>query len=312
MNTENKILIGWAEEDITPENKKVELAGQYYQRIATGIHSRLKTVALVLENADAQALMISVDLVSFNEDFQNTLRTMISAEIPELSCESIFINATHTHNAPYTRPTALFRDWLPIAEDVLQPAEYIEFLQNQIVKAAVNAWNSRKAGAIAAAFARASIGHCRRAVYKNGTAEMYGDTSREDFIGMEAGEDSGVEIIFSFDENGKTNGAIINVACPSQCMEATYEISSDFMGATRELLKKEFGENFNTLCQISSSGCQSPRDLLRRDHSLDFWKAEGVKIIAERLSKAVISAYSDAEKQKDFSPQFRHTCTRVK
>ena len=41
-------LIGWGEADITPDGRTVALAGQYYLRIAKGIHSRIKTVALAL------------------------------------------------------------------------------------------------------------------------------------------------------------------------------------------------------------------------------------------------------------------------
>jgi len=40
-------------------------------------------------------------------------------------------------------------------------------------------------------------------------------------------------------------------------MEATYLVSSDFMGAVREKLKQEFGGQFTTLCQVSAAGCQS-------------------------------------------------------
>ena len=52
---------------------------------------------------------------------------------------------------------------------------------------------------------------------------MYGSTNRDDFIGMEEGEDSGVDLMFSFDRSGQPTGAIVNVACPSQVMEATYK-----------------------------------------------------------------------------------------
>ena len=50
-----KFLIGWGDEDITPEHANVELAGQYYQRVATGIHSRIKCVALALEKGKVTA-----------------------------------------------------------------------------------------------------------------------------------------------------------------------------------------------------------------------------------------------------------------
>ena len=58
--------IGWAERDITPSldgGKKIPLAGQYYVRDATNIHSRLKVTCCVMRNGDEQVLMGSVDVV---------------------------------------------------------------------------------------------------------------------------------------------------------------------------------------------------------------------------------------------------------
>ncbi|NCB34906.1 MAG: hypothetical protein EOM58_02555, partial [Clostridia bacterium] len=143
-----------------------------------------------------------------------------------------------------------------------------------------------------------------RAVYTNGKAEMYGDTTRRDFVGMEAGEDSGVDMLFTFDENGKRTGMFLNVACPSQIMESTYVVSSDFAGATRELLKKQYGEDFRMIYQISPAGCQSPRDLVRHYVTEpDFWHEDGVTVLAQRL----LSAVSAAEPEKvDYSPVFKH------
>ena len=49
--------IGWAERDITPSldgGKKIPLAGQYYIRDATNIHSRLKFTCCVMRSADEQ------------------------------------------------------------------------------------------------------------------------------------------------------------------------------------------------------------------------------------------------------------------
>ena len=151
----------------------------------------------------------------------------------------------------------------------------------------VNAWKNRKEGSIARAFGFARVGHCRRPVFADGTAEMYGDTTRLDFIGLEAGEDSGVDMLFTYDAAGKKTGMFLNVACPSQVMESTYKVSSDFAGATRELLKKEYGEKFHMLYQISPAGCQSPRDLVRHyTTEPDFWHEDGVAVIADRLLAA--------------------------
>ena len=181
--------------------------------------------------------------------------------------------------------------WEKLRDQMLTPEEFADFAIPIIAQNIVNAWQKRAEGGIATGFGEARIGHCRRAVFANGKAEMYGDTTRQDFIGMEAGEDTGVEMLFTYDANGKKTGMLLNVACPSQNMESTYMVSSDFAGATRELLKAEYGEDFHTIYQISPAGCQSPRDLVRHyTTEPDFWHADGVPVLAARLLAAVKSA----------------------
>ncbi len=289
---EAQLLIGWGEADITPANTRVELSGQYYQRIATGVHSHIKVNALALSSGNEQALFVTLDTVGIPEDLQEEIAQTLHRDFPELKESAVLLNAIHTHNAPYCTPQGLFREWLPLDAHALSPAEYVEFLKLRILAAARTAWTGRAPGGIARAFGNARIGHCRRAVYRNGTAEMYGDTTREDFVGLEAGEDSGVEMVFTFDQKRQPTGMIVNVACPSQVMEATYLISSDYMGATREKLKRRFGENFHTLCQISAAGCQSPRDLTRayKQDEPDCWHASGVDCLSDRLSRAITDA----------------------
>lgn len=307
-----QLHIGWGEADITPPHARIELAGQYYQRLATGIHSPLKAVALALQRDEQQAILISLDVVGLPEELQKRLGSLIHTALPEVAPESVLLNAIHTHNAPYTRPSGLFRDWLPLDETAIKPADYLEFLERQVLAAARQAWESRRPGGIASAFAAACLGHCRRAVYADGSAEMYGDTSRPDFVGMEAGEDSGVELLFTFDAAGAPQGVIINVACPSQVMESTYLISSDFMGATREKLKQTFGDHFHTLCQVSAAGCQSPRDLLRGHRSEpDFWHADGVEVLAGRLHQAVQAGLGETAGKVCQAAEFSHSCRRV-
>lgn len=306
----SKLLIGWSETDITPvTNKKIELYGQYYSRVATGIHSRLKCVAAAFSDGKEQFLTATLDLVNFQEAFQKQVRAEVAKREPEIQPEKIFLNAIHTHNGPSATKVGLTNIWRKTAAKALSADEYIEFVLPLIADNIVNAWRNRKPGGIMRGFGSARVGHCRRAVYSTGKAEMYGDTTRRDFIGMEAGEDSGVDMLFTVDKSGKPTGMFMNVACPSQIMESTYKVSSDFAGATRELLKKEFGKDFRMIYQISPAGCQSPRDLVRHYATEpDFWHEDGVKVMAERLLTAVLSA--ELEKP-DFAPVFKHTVKRV-
>ena len=296
-----KLMIGWSEADITPDSlgKQIPLYGQYYTRIAKGIHSRLKSVILAVSSGDEYFITGSIDNGGCPQQFVDRLREEVAKRDPSIDTKKIFLNAIHTHSAP----SIAFRNtekgvvgvataaWNKLRNETLTPEEYADFAIPVIADSIISAWKNRKPGGIARAFGNARIGHCRRAVYSNGKAEMYGDTTRPDFIGMEAGEDTGIEMLFTFDEQGKRTGMILNAACPSQNMESTYVVSSDFAGAARELLKKEYGEDFHTIYQISPAGCQSPRDLVRHyTTEPDFWHADGVPVLAERLLKAVRSA----------------------
>ncbi|MFZ2653294.1 MAG: hypothetical protein WAX69_00115 [Victivallales bacterium] len=307
----SKLLIGWSEIDTTPEGK-VDLSGQYYHRISKGIHSRLSATVLALESSEGeQAVMISLDLAGFRADFQEQLRDMLHSDLPELDVSKIFLNVIHTHNAPAVDPITGI-GWLAELPGVLTAVEYRSFLLGKLKTAVIAAWRSRKPGGIANTLGFARVGHCRRAVYADGTAEMYGKTNRKDFIGMEGGEDSGVEMLFTFCEKGKATGVILNLACPSQVMEATYKISSDFIGEARQLLKKRFGDNFKILGQISAAGCQSPRDLTRNyKGEPDFWHEDGVKEIGRRLFAAVINALPKASAGINSSPIMKHSVKNI-
>ncbi|MDD3155196.1 MAG: hypothetical protein PHS41_10040, partial [Victivallaceae bacterium] len=261
------------------------------------IHSRLKTVALAVSSGDDFFLTASIDNVGCPQQFVDRLRKEVAALEPSIDPSKVFVNAIHSHNAP----SLAFQDasvnvanriWDKSAQgEWITPELYADFAIPIIAGNIVNAWRNRQAGGIAPAFGNARIGHCRRAVYADGTAEMYGDTTRPDFVGMEAGEDSAVEMLFTFDDKGRRTGMLLNTACPSQSMEATNYVSSDFAGAAREKLKNLYGKEFHTLYQISPAGCQSPRDLVRHyTTEPDFWHADGVEVLADRLVAAVSNA----------------------
>ncbi len=302
----SKLMIGWGEADITPDinGKPIPLNGQYYARTATGIHSRLKNVVVAISSGDDYFITGAMDNVGCDKAFHDMVCEKVAELEPEIDPSHIFLNAIHTHSAPSLAIRKKAGTWKVSEDGTLTPEEYAAFVVPIVAQNIVDAWHSRKPGGIIRGFGNARIGHCRRAVYTDGTAEMYGDTTRKDFIGMEAGEDSGVEMLFTCDEGGKKTGLILNVACPSQNMESTYVVSSDFAGATRELLKKEFGEDFHTIYEISPAGCQSPRDLVRHYTSEpDFWHADGVPVLANRLLNAVKNADL---RPAEFEPVLKH------
>ncbi len=297
-----ELHIGWGETDITPD-RKVELEGQYYRRVSRGIHSRLKAVAWALENEDDQCIMVSLDIVGFDREFQQALQERLQGKLP-FDPKKVFLNTIHTHSGP---AITVFINWWETDPDALPVDEFRRMLLEKLEHVVLEAWNNRKAGGISHGLGSARIGHCRRVAYADGTAEMYGRTDRDDFIGMEGGEDSGVDLLFCFDASGKPTGVVVNVPCPSQIMEATYVVSSDYMGRLRERLKEHFGETFRVLCQIAPAGDQAPRDLTRADTVLDFWCEKGLDIVASRLMATITSTYDHLAGNIEYGATLKHS-----
>lgn len=302
-----ELMIGWSEVDITPNGTTpVALHGQYYPRTATGIHSPLKNTVVAISSGDEYFITGSLDNIGCPRQFHDAVRRKVAELDSSIDPERIFLSGIHTHNAPSLAFSSEDKQVWQIAEPgTLTPEEYAEMVIPLVAENIVNAWQNRQIGGIIRGFGQARIGHCRRAVYNNSLAEMYGDTTRADFTGMEAGEDSGVEMLFTCDPAGNRTGVILNVACPSQVMEATYQISSDFAGAVREQLKETYGSNFCTIYQISPAGCQSPRDLVRhyQGQEPDFWHADGVSEMANRLCHAVNTAKMEAP---EYAPKVQY------
>ena len=106
-------------------------------------------------------------------------------------------------------------------------------------------------------------GMCRRVCSSDGSAKMWGDTDTATFTELECGNDSGIELLFTYDENKKLTGVVANVACPAQVLEHRSFISSDYWGKVKALLRKEYGEDIFLLALCSAAGDQCPRDMIR-------------------------------------------------
>ena len=289
--------IGWGEADITPPpTKRIPLCGQYYQRLAdtnNPYHSRLRFVALAMKQGDEHVLMGTIDNVTVWQPFVDRVRARVRELAPEIAPARIYMGSIHTHSAPAIRPAGTPRaaEMERKQPHVWGPNEYSDFALDLVANAYVAAWRNRRPGGVCRAFGQARVGHCRLARYADGSTEMYGDTSRPDFTGMLEGEDDGVEMLFTVDAAGRRTGLVLNVACPSQVMEANYQVSADFAGATREKLRKLYGGDFHMLYQIGAAGCQSPRDLVRRDRTEpDGWHDDTVQLLSDRLVACVQGA----------------------
>ena len=277
----SKFLVGWSEVSITPD-KKIALAGQFFERISQYVETPITVTAMAVESAGEQLIICSCDLVGIGEYAIEEIRRKVAAKNSEIDTKKIIINVTHTHTSHVletgvstlaTAKTVLNR-FLPEekqyevkvsakGDDFMDGAEAFGFVTDRAAEAVVKAWENRKSAKYAGGFGRAAVGMCRRVCYDDGSAKMWGDTNKASFTELEGGNDSGIELMFMFDENEKLTGIVANIACPSQVVEHRSFISSDYWGKVKILLREKFGEDIYVLCLCAPAGDQCPRDLVR-------------------------------------------------
>lgn len=274
---------GWAEKDITPPGKVWE-DGQFYERVSEGVETPLTCTALIVENKGVHFALCSCDLVDIGENLLIAVRDTLKAmNLPGFNPDNIIINATHSHtNYGYTTHNKVAlgntldilkkyvpaeRKWVNLipegAEGTMSREDGFRYLYPIIASCIAEAWNNLKEGAYLPGFGRVAVGMNRRVCFKDGSAKMWGDTFREDFLELEGGNDNGMELLFVYDAEGNLTGIVSNIACPSQIMEQRSVISSDYWGKVKILLRKQYGDGLKLLPLCSPAGDLCPRDLIR-------------------------------------------------
>ena len=323
----SKVLIGWAEESLVP-SKKVPLAGQFYERISEYVETEITATAMAVESGDEQAIIVSCDLTSIQPRLLNAVREKFAKTNSEVSPDKLIVGATHTHTSvkyadgfspvvqildEFMPPEKKYKELVSVDDSVITPAEAVDFLSDKIVAAANKAWQNRAGAMYANAFGRAVVGFCRRVTYLDGSAQMWGDTNVGDFVALEGGNDSGVELLYIYDENKKLTGIVANIACPSQILEHRSFISADYWGEAKKRLRKEFGDDIYLLPMGGAGGDQCPRDLVRwvepetpvndpnikRPNVLDrvagpsMFDLSGCRLVGKRVANEIISVYEE-------------------
>ena len=278
----NQYLIGWSEVDMTPD-KKISLAGQFYERVSEYVETPLTATAMAIASGDNHVIFCSADLVSVGTKLLADVREIVAKERAEINTDALIINATHTHTSfvyadrsdktsgsslsilrGYMPENCRYIDRVPTTEDVMTPEEASEHIANKVAKACIEAFDNLAPASFANEFGRAAVGMNRRVCYDDGSAKMWGDTKTVNFTHLEGGNDNGIELVYTFDESGKKlTGVVANIACPSQVVEQRSYISSDYWGKVKILLREKYGDDIKVLGLGGAGGDQCPRDLVR-------------------------------------------------
>ena len=333
-----KILIGWAEESIVPE-KKVSLAGQFFERISEYVESEITVTAMAVEADGEEMILVSADILKCEEWLLELARKKFDAYETGVDAKKIMVAATHTHTSHVMANPAsenvggwttkkILEEFLPDGkkytslvkpdENVMTPQEAGEFVAEKIALAAKNAWKNRAESYYTNEFGRAVVGMCRRVSYDDGSAQMWGDTNSANFVALEGGNDSGIELLYTFDKDKKLTGVVANIACPAQILEQRSFISADFWGRAKANVREKLGENVYLLALPGAGGDQCPRDLVRwvnpetpiddpnvkRPHLLkrkadpSMYDISGCNRVGKRITNEIVSVYEEITELK--------------
>ncbi|MBO4299944.1 MAG: hypothetical protein IKS52_09060 [Clostridia bacterium] len=335
----SQIKIGWASRDVSTD-KPINIPGQFHMRISKGVMDPVTVNALVLDDGEDQVIFLSCDLVVVRSHVLDIIREKLQARRPEIPGMKIIMNATHTHDGPSHYEDKPENRPFDYGMEVASSDEYRGFLTDNCVDAIIEAWDKRAPGAYAYGYGFAVVAHSRRVCYfddvskrpgavinsthgVNGTSVMYGNTNDDNFSHYEAGADHFVNLLYTFDAEGKLTGAIVNVPCPSQNSEHEWMLSADYWHNTREAIRAKHGNIF-IAAQCAAAGDLSPRILhYKKAQDRRFRLKYGVepsahdtelsarKDIAERIAAAFDEVLSWAKKDIRTEAKIKHVVETV-
>ncbi|MCK4401236.1 neutral/alkaline non-lysosomal ceramidase N-terminal domain-containing protein [bacterium] len=258
-----KLLVGAAIKDITPERSLFLYGYPYVKRMSKGVHDPLYASALVLDNGKDAIVFCAADIIFITKEITAGVRKIVKDKI-DVPVENIMISASHTHSGPMTK-NVIFAD--PVIPPV--DREFITDFINQIAKIIIEAYNNRIEAEIAVTMADGTgVGGNR--IDKTGTV------------------DPEVPVIAVRRADNKKLYVVSTVYCmhPTVIHEDSKLYSADFPGYTREYLSGKFGKEFIYLYQTGPEGNQSPRHFISGTN-FDEAKRLGY-LLGERIYNAII------------------------
>jgi len=304
-----EFLVGAASADITP-GEPVALAGQMQLRVSMKAETPVMANVIALESQESgrsldAAVMVSCDLLMISETLLDKVRQATQKRLPDLDVKKLFLNATHTHTAP----VVLSGVYDIPKTGVMQVDAYCAFAADRIAAAVEKAWKDRKPGSFTWGLGHAAVGENRVATYADGHTEMYGNTNRPDFRGLEGYEDHDVGSLFFWNAAGKLIAIAVNVSCPSQEVEGGSSINADLWHPVRELLHKRYGSDVCVLGWTSAAGDQSPHLMYRKNAEERMWvlrKLTRLEELARRVAVAVDETFDAVKNDRHANVPLSH------
>lgn len=317
----NQMYVGWAVADITPD-RPVALIGQLHKRISESVQDSLNVTVLALETKEdnekkEQAIMVSCDLTFIRAQTQKKIQSVIAKKLKDFDASKLFLNATHTHNAPGLIDNEFFGLYDTSDDNnIMKPSEYEAFFIDKVSDAVVSAWTNRKPGGFSWGLGNASLGHNRRTVNFDGTAGMY-EVKSPNFSHYEAINDNKVQLLFFWNKSKDLTGIVINSTTTAQVTDDTNFISADFFSEARQIIKEKYGKDIFVFFQLGAAG-----DITPENHERIYTRAENIMLkrkgitarqeLANRILQTVDEVMPYVKDDIQYKPVFKHIVANVK
>jgi len=269
---------GAATTEITPRSSQFLYGYPHVPRYSTGVHDPLLSSALYLSDGRTRVIFVANDIIWIGKASVARIRERIS-RLTSVPTPNIMITATHTHSGPKT--VELLSD----ENDAVVPktdAEYVHFMEEQIVSAATEAVRSARPAEVGLSTANGiGIGTNRR--NPKGPADP----------------EVPLLLVRSLSDQKYLACMVIYSMHPTVLHEDSTLISADFPGMTREYLQHQIlGQDCPVLYNTGPAGNQSPR------HS----SAANTFREAERLGRMLGETIAEAISRVRYVGPIRITC----
>ena len=235
----SSLEIGIAQVNYTPEIG-LNLVGNYRgdDYASRGIHDSLYAKALVASDGKGQKVaVLTMDICMLSRKPVEFMRQYIAGQT-DIKAENIMIMATHTHSGPESNPDN------PKVAEFLKKAASAVILGNERLQPTVLSVGRSQEN---------RISHNRRLKAKDGTTHMCWEKLEPGYIIEPWGSIDPEVITISFEQEGKTTGALVNFGCHATTLTGNnWLYSADYPGYMSEAIRKVRGKEF---LPMFANGC---------------------------------------------------------
>ena len=233
---------GAAKIDITPETP-IPMSGYGGRKEPfKGIHDNIYARAVVFDDGDIKAVVISADVIGFSHDFRKKLTDRLARETG-IAPDNVFLTTVHNHGGPVT----MVYNRGPVPEVVA----YAAYLEDHIVRAVRSANDALQPVTIGSGKGKCLMNINRR--------------SRDPQRGVSLGRnpygpcDHEVGVVSLNGLDGKPLALLVNWACHGTVTgPRNLLITGDWPGAASRFIEEKSGDGVVALMLIGASGDINP------------------------------------------------------